>query len=162
MKCCSAAYVGLLMAMGVLVAGCGSSGGPQQVTWLVNVTGRLADATTHESVAGGTVTVGSQPAVNSDANGWFTVPEVTPGTNLTFQAVQPDYQDVLGVLTLDANAKTWSLLVVGGTEKQGTLVEGSPGHLSSPAEGQAGAMLVDMTAVSGGDGGDDVPPPPPF
>ena len=131
------------------------------MTWSVNVTGRLSDAITHGAVAGGTVTIGSQPAVNSGADGWFTVPEVGPGTNLTFQAVHdPDYEGVLGVLTLDATARTWSLLVVGGTEKQGTLVEGSAGHLASPGEGQAGAMVVDMTPVGGGDG-DDMPPPLP-
>lgn len=147
---------------GFLLAGCASTG--EETTgqnFTVTVTGLVADAITHESLAGVQVTIGTAAPGASGADGWFTVPNVTPGENLLFLATLTDYTSLNGFLTLDATNMTWSLTIVGGAQSQGQLVEASPTTLTFPGVGQGVVLVINLEPTSGDGGGGDGPPGPP-
>jgi len=151
----------LLVTVVLLLAGCGGGGNPQQQqTFLVTIAGRVANANTHIPVADASIAIGAYPVVTSGADGTFSVPDVQPAANILFQVTHADYVALVGSLTLDATTRTWSLTVGSQVAGQGALLEVSAGQLSVPSLGEAGSMVVGLTATGGGDG-DDLPPGPP-
>lgn len=80
-----------------------AAGGPPPQT---TVTGTVTDAVSAAPIAGARVTMGDADPVNTDVDGMYTIPTITPGVGLAVTVIANGYEDYTGTVDIAEGANT--------------------------------------------------------